>query len=76
MQIKRPHRIFFLFSLCFINNKTKRDNEVILHGIGYVIKLYRITEWSNSRMGHSVKVSLWCVKLLINTRFRFFLILE
>ena len=25
-----------------------------------------------SRIGHSVKVSLWCVTLLINTRFRFF----
>ena len=24
------------------------------------------------RMGHSVKVSVWCVALLINTRFRFF----
>ena len=27
-----------------------------------------------SRMGHSVKVSLWCVTLLINTRFRFFIL--
>ena len=27
-----------------------------------------------SRMGHSVKVSLWCVALLINTRFRFFIL--
>ena len=26
-----------------------------------------------SRMGHSVKVSLWCVSLLLNTRFHFFL---
>ena len=25
-------------------------------------------------MGHSVKVSLWCVTLLINTRFRFFIL--
>ena len=25
-------------------------------------------------MGHSVKVSLWCVALLINTRFRLFFI--
>ena len=28
--------------------------------------------FKGSRMGHSVKVSLWCVTLLINTRFRFF----
>ena len=27
-----------------------------------------------SQMGHSVKVSLWCVTLLINTRFRFFIL--
>ena len=27
-----------------------------------------------SRMGHSVGVSLWCVALLINTRFRFFIL--
>ena len=27
-----------------------------------------------SRMGHSVKVSLWCVTLLINTRFRLFIL--
>ena len=27
-------------------------------------------------MGRSDKVSLWCVSLLINTRFRFFIILE
>ena len=26
-----------------------------------------------NRMGHSVKASLWCVTLLINTRFRFFI---
>ena len=25
-------------------------------------------------MGHSVKASLWCVTLLINTRFRFFVL--
>ena len=29
-----------------------------------------------SRMGHSVKASLCCVTLLINTRFRFFFIPE
>ena len=27
-----------------------------------------------SRMGRSGKVSLWCVLLLINTRFRFFIL--
>ena len=27
-----------------------------------------------SRMGRSDKVSLWCVALLINTRFRFFIL--
>ena len=29
-------------------------------------------EFKGSRMGHSVKASLWYVTLLINTRFRFF----
>ena len=28
--------------------------------------------YKGSRMGHSVKASLWCVILLIDTRFRFF----
>ena len=28
--------------------------------------------FKDSRISHSVKVSLWCVTLLINTRFRFF----
>ena len=27
-----------------------------------------------SRMGHSVKVSLWCITLLINTTFCFFIL--
>ena len=33
---------------------------------GYLIK--------GGRMGRSNKVSLWCVSLLINTRFRFFIL--
>ena len=32
----------------------------------------RSLKLKGSRMDHSVKVSLWCVTLLINTRFRFF----
>ena len=35
-----------------------------------VILMSRVIK--GSRMGHSVKVSLWCVTLSINTRFRFF----
>ena len=30
--------------------------------------------FKGGRMGHSDKVSLWCVSLLINTRFRFFIL--
>ena len=32
------------------------------------------TKLKGSRMGRSDKVSLWCVALLINTRFRFFIL--
>ena len=32
--------------------------------------------FKGSQMGHSVKVSLWCVTLLINTRFRFLQLLS
>ena len=38
----------------------------------YVILMSQVIK--GSRMGHSVKVSLWCVTLLINTRFRFFIL--
>ena len=31
-------------------------------------------EIKGGRMGHSDTVSLWCVSLLINTRFRFFIL--
>ena len=34
---------------------------------------YILKQLKGSRICHSVKVSLWCVPLLINTRFRFFL---
>ena len=34
------------------------------------------TDFKGCRMGRSDKVSLWYVSLLINTRFRFFFILE
>ena len=39
---------------------------------GTDLECYRLARFKGSRMGHSVKVSLWCVTLLINIRFRFF----
>ena len=36
--------------------------------------LPRFWQLKGSRMGQSDKVSLWCVALLINTRFRFFIL--
>ena len=35
--------------------------------------LFSLRLFKSSRMGHSVKVSLWCEISLINTRFRFFI---
>ena len=35
-----------------------------------------ISYLKDSRMGHCVKVSLWCVSLLINTRFRFLILVR
>ena len=39
---------------------------------GCIVLLSR--PFKGSRMDPSVKVSLWCVTLLINTRFRFFIL--
>ena len=50
------------------------------HDIEDMIKMAEKAETTialnGGRMGRSDKVSLWCVALLINTRFRFFFILE
>ena len=37
----------------------------------YLVKLFPL---QGCRMGHTDKVSLWYVALLINTRFRFFIL--
>ena len=43
----------------------------LLNAIGTFM---RGTGLKGGRMGRSDKVSLWCVALLINTRFRFFIL--
>ena len=35
---------------------------------------HQLKAFKGGRMGRSDKVSLWCVSLLINTRFRFFIL--
>ena len=41
-----------------------------------VAKSHYTVQWciKGGRMGRSDKVSLWCVSLIINTRFRFFIL--
>ena len=46
-------------------SKTLKESKTIRH---------LRNQFRGSRMGHSVGVSVWCVTLLINTRFRFFIL--
>ena len=59
-----------------IQNKIKAFTTILGKQWFYFISMkIQCKRCKGSRMGRSVKVSLWCVTLLMNTKFRFFLFL-
>ena len=50
------------------------ENVTVVRGMWLFSWIGRDVDIKGGRMGRSDKVSLWCVSLLINTRFRFFIL--
>ena len=57
-----------------VNDRTVSLALAYLHDMGVVSLFIQEFNFKGCRMGRSDKVSLWYVALLINTRFRFFIL--